>query len=201
MHGHQQHHRQQRGRLGWRGNLAAGCVEREHHQQHDLSNDTTASSGVLFNTLGAPLASAQGPTCTTNCGTASCAAARRPGEHPEQRGLARRICRRRSPARPGTSPAPRPPTATAGRARCRCCINDVFWQNRSFYIGVGALGAGTLNQQNVVALVPTLNQATHRRSASATYRQRGTTGTSACAATRGRPTTPPASRWRRRTRC
>jgi hypothetical protein len=30
--------------------------------------------------------------------------------------------------------------------------NDVFWQNRSFYIGVGALGAGTLNQQNVVTL-------------------------------------------------
>jgi hypothetical protein len=28
----------------------------------------------------------------------------------------------------------------------------VFWQNRSFYIGVGSLGTGTLNQQNVVAL-------------------------------------------------
>jgi len=30
--------------------------------------------------------------------------------------------------------------------------NDVFWQNRSFFIGVGALGGGTLNQQNVVTL-------------------------------------------------
>jgi hypothetical protein len=28
----------------------------------------------------------------------------------------------------------------------------VFWQNRSFYIGVGSLGTGTTNQQNVVAL-------------------------------------------------
>jgi hypothetical protein len=28
----------------------------------------------------------------------------------------------------------------------------VFWQNRSFYIGVGALGTGTQNQQNVVTL-------------------------------------------------
>jgi len=28
----------------------------------------------------------------------------------------------------------------------------VFWQNRAFYIGVGSLGSGTLNQQNVVAL-------------------------------------------------
>ena len=30
--------------------------------------------------------------------------------------------------------------------------NDVFWQNRSFYIGVGSLGTGTRNQQNVVSL-------------------------------------------------
>src|SRR5664279_4444247 len=36
-----------------------------------VSNDTTASSGVLFNTLGAPIASSQGPTCTSNCGTTS----------------------------------------------------------------------------------------------------------------------------------
>src|SRR5205823_10527478 len=36
-----------------------------------ISNDTTASSGVLFNTLGAPLASSSGPTCTSNCGTTS----------------------------------------------------------------------------------------------------------------------------------
>jgi len=32
------------------------------------SNDTTASSGVLFNTLGAPLASSQGP-CAYGTGT------------------------------------------------------------------------------------------------------------------------------------
>jgi hypothetical protein len=37
-------------------------------------------------------------------------------------------------------------------------FNNVFWQNRSFYIGVGALGSGTTNQQNVVTLYPTLNQ-------------------------------------------
>jgi hypothetical protein len=34
-------------------------------------NDSTASAGVLFNTLGGPLASQTGPTCTANCGTAS----------------------------------------------------------------------------------------------------------------------------------
>jgi hypothetical protein len=34
----------------------------------------------------------------------------------------------------------------------------VFWQNRTFNIQVGSFGAGTLNQQHVVTLVPTLNQ-------------------------------------------
>jgi hypothetical protein len=38
--------------------------------------------------------------------------------------------------------------------------NDIFWQNRDFHISVGPLGTGTLNQQNVVALIPTLNQPT-----------------------------------------
>ena len=45
-----------------------------------MSNDTTASSGVLFNTLGAPIASSQGPTCTSNCGTTSAASAGRSGD-------------------------------------------------------------------------------------------------------------------------
>jgi hypothetical protein len=30
--------------------------------------------------------------------------------------------------------------------------NDVFWQNRSFFIGVGGLGTGQQNQQSVVTL-------------------------------------------------
>jgi hypothetical protein len=30
--------------------------------------------------------------------------------------------------------------------------NDVFFQNRSLYIGIGNLGSGVINQQNVVAL-------------------------------------------------
>src|SRR5207237_8124774 len=41
---------------------------------------------------------------------------------------------------------------TCRRASYPELYNDVFWQNRSFYIGVGALGTGTTNQQNVVAL-------------------------------------------------
>jgi len=34
----------------------------------------------------------------------------------------------------------------------------VIWDNRTFNITVGALGTGTINQQNTVTLVPTLNQ-------------------------------------------
>jgi hypothetical protein len=119
-----------------------------------MSNDTTASSGVLFNTLGAPLASSGGPTCTSNCGTTSA---------PQPAGL---VAVQNSSVLesnlPGTITCPAGHFSTAGggtasNGSCRKVsypelYNDVFYQNRSFYIGVGSLGTGTLNQQNVVAL-------------------------------------------------
>jgi hypothetical protein len=115
------------------------------------SNDTTASSGVLFNTLGAPLASSQGPTCTSNCGTTSA---------PQPAGLVSiqnsAILFANLPATI-TCPAGHFTGPTAANGTCRrfsypLLDNNVLWQNRSFYIGVGALGGGTLNQQNVVTL-------------------------------------------------
>ncbi len=118
------------------------------------SNDSTASSGVLFNTLGAPDASAPGPTCKTNCGTASA---------PQAAGLVTMsntsLLQASLPALI-TCPAGHGTGGLLGsqiNANCRSFSyplldNDVFWQNRSFYIGVGALGTGTLNQQNVVSL-------------------------------------------------
>ncbi len=124
-----------------------------------MSNDTTASSGVLFNTLGAPLASSQGPTCTSNCGTASA---------PQPAGLVAiqnsAVFTANLPATI-TCPAGHFTGASATNGNCRSwsvplLYNDVFWQNRVFNIQVGTLGSGTLNQQNVVSLVPTLNQAT-----------------------------------------
>jgi hypothetical protein len=114
------------------------------------SNDTTASSGVLFNTLGAPLASSQGPTCTSNCGTASA---------PQPAGLVSiqtsAILTANLPATI-TCPAGHF-QASSGSNSCRSASyplldNNVFYQNRSFYIGVGALGGGTLSQQNIVTL-------------------------------------------------
>jgi hypothetical protein len=124
-----------------------------------MSNDTTASSGVLFNTLGAPLASTQGPTCTSNCGTASA---------PQPAGLVTiqnsAVLTANLPATI-TCPAGHFTSTSATNGNCRSwsvplLYNDVFWQNRVFNIQVGALGGGTTNQQNVVSLVPTLTQAT-----------------------------------------
>ncbi len=110
-----------------------------------MSNDTTASAGVLFNTLGAPLASTQQANCIqTGSTTASCPQVGGPGERAEQRDAGGQL--------PGDHHLPGRPLARADRhwrrsnGACRKVsypelYNDVFWQNRSFYIGVGALGA------------------------------------------------------------
>jgi hypothetical protein len=119
------------------------------------SNDSTASSGVLFNTLGAPQASAPGPcpgnsnpSATTPCVTVS---------NPQPAGL---VTMRNTSALTASLPllgfsCPTGHQTTTGNCRnfsVPVLDNDVFWQNRSFYIGVGALGTGTLSQQHVVAL-------------------------------------------------
>jgi hypothetical protein len=62
-----------------------------------------------------------------------------------------------------TCPAGHFAGTTATNGSCRSVsypelYNNVIWQNRTFNISVGALGTGPLNQQNVVALVPALNQ-------------------------------------------
>jgi hypothetical protein len=123
-----------------------------------VSNDTTASAGVLFNTLGAKLASSQGPTCTSNCGTTS---------KPQPAGLVTMAnsvvlqANINDPTVVGIKincPAGHASTDTVlGRLNGTCrnfsypaLYNDVFWQNRSFYIGVGALSAA--HQQNIVSL-------------------------------------------------
>ena len=121
------------------------------------SNDTTASAGVLFSTIGAPLASAGGINCMLT-GTTSC---------PQPAGI---VSVQNSvnltanlPAGTITCPAGhfQPGTPQSGTASTPpTCLkvsypelyNNVIWQNRAFDIGVGTLGTGTVNQQNVVAL-------------------------------------------------
>jgi hypothetical protein len=115
-----------------------------------VSNDTTASAGVLFNTLGAPMASTQSPPpVTTNNGTTSL---------PQPAGL---VTVQNSPQLTSsltgniTCPANHYAGNTATNGSCRTVsfpylANDVFWQNHAYYIGVGALSAAY--QQNIVSL-------------------------------------------------
>jgi hypothetical protein len=144
-----------------------------------VSNDTTASSGVLFNTIGAPLASSPGATNQTTSNTTSA---------PQAAGLVTmRNTSLLTASLPGAvlCPAghptnPNPILAALGigvlNGSCRSfsyprLYNDVIWENRSFYIGVGPLGTDNLNQQNVVSLynsfihTPAATQATTDSSA------------------------------------
>jgi len=127
------------------------------------SNDTSASSGSLFRTLGAPLASSQSatPGCLAqNGGNASC---------PQPAGL---VSMQNSPqltssfttgritCPPGNYAPGTPANGGTGSPGGGTCINisypalyyNIFWQNRSFQVGVGPLGTGAQNQQNVVSL-------------------------------------------------
>jgi len=126
------------------------------------SNDTTASSGVLFNTLGAPLASSPGPCGTNpangNQGTTPCVTT----STPQPAGL---VSIQNSAVlvanMPATIQCPAGHFAGTGAAStngtCRkfsypLLDNDVLYQNRVFHIGVIGTGTGTLNQQNTVGL-------------------------------------------------
>jgi hypothetical protein len=141
-----------------------------------VSNDTTASSGVLFNTLGAPLASAPGATNQTTSTTTSA---------PQPAGL---VTMPNSPNLVATF-AGLTITCPTNHPNCTSIsfpylANDLFWQNRSFYIGVGALSPAY--QQNIVSLYEsfTTNLAPSQPSADATSANGNGTiitgGTGAC---------------------
>src|SRR5437016_11070506 len=118
-------------------------------------NASTASSGVLFNTLGGPIASQQGPTCTANCGTTS---------HPQIAGVAAMqhsaVLIANLAAMPVVCPAGHfqgTGTNAATNGACRLVSypkleNNIIYHNSSYYIRVGALGYGALSQQNGVTL-------------------------------------------------
>ncbi len=148
------------------------------------SNDTTASSGVLFNTLGAPLASAPNATNQTTSSTTSA---------PQPAGLVVMPNSANLKSSLGTTsltcPAGNYSGTTAAGGTCNAVsypnlANDVFWQNRAFYIGVGSLSSA--HQQNVVTLYNafTGTAAASQPSADATTPNGGgaliTGGTGAC---------------------
>lgn len=115
-----------------------------------INNNSTASAGILFNTVGAPVASTHGNNCTTTA-TTSCpqpsGLVSIPNSAPLTAGLPTTI----------TCPPGHYAGANANNGSCRqesypLLANNVLWQNSSYYIGVGPLGTGTQNQQHVVAL-------------------------------------------------
>jgi hypothetical protein len=127
------------------------------------SNDTTASAGPLFNTIGAPLASSQGPCPVARNTDGTCPVAVTTST-PQPAGL---VSLPNSSNLMGSLPATitcptnRGPggTGTGGLNNGACryfsypeLYNNVLWENRVFYIGVGGLGNGTVNQQNIVTL-------------------------------------------------
>lgn len=114
------------------------------------SNDSTATSGVLFGSLFAPLASTPGSNCTMNNGSQSC---------PQVAGLVSvtnsAILQANLPTTGFSCPAGHGTAGNNGSCRSYSVpllANDVIWQNRSFFIGVGGFGQATQNQQKVVAL-------------------------------------------------
>jgi len=108
------------------------------------SNDSLASSGVLTQSIGTPVASAPPGSCVNASGTTSC---------PQSAG----VTSMQNSTLMTTSLTGLTVTCPPGQPSCTgfsnpLLANNVIWQNRSFEIGVGSLGAGNLNQQNLVSL-------------------------------------------------
>jgi hypothetical protein len=139
-----------------------------------MSNDTTASAGVLFKTIGAPFASTPPP----NCDPGSSPGATCPGNvnntsTNQPAGVATMSHTPNLVAALGTAGQTQPtcPTGygyyntngTTPNTSCRAVslpllANNVIWRNRAFHVEVGGPGTGLQNTQNIVTLVPVLNQ-------------------------------------------
>ena len=125
-----------------------------------ISNSTTATAGILFNALGAPIASQTGTSCTQGSGTASCPQVAGIVSVPNSSQLSANIATLPSilgvkllcPAGHFTGGGL---LGTAANANCKTAsvpelYNNVIWQNSAYYVGVGALDPAY--QQNVVTL-------------------------------------------------
>jgi len=133
-----------------------------------IANDTTGSAGVLFNTLGAPLASTPPPGCnvTGTCPALAPTSVFQPAGFVTMQHTPNLIASL-PPAAPGILAGVNCPVGhgAADDGLCRTfsipvLANNIFWQNRAFHITVGDFGSGLQNQQHLVGLVPLLNQTT-----------------------------------------
>ncbi|HVO61600.1 MAG TPA: Ig-like domain-containing protein [Terriglobales bacterium] len=123
-----------------------------------MDNDATASSGVLFNTLFAPLASSPGDNCVNpsnssqSCPQVSGVASTHNGPNLTANLPSSITC----PAGhgPGGTGMGGLVNGACKKASYPALYNNVIWENRSFFIGVGGFGdaAKNQNQQHVVTL-------------------------------------------------
>ncbi|MGA3806977.1 Ig-like domain-containing protein [Ralstonia nicotianae] len=125
-----------------------------------VSNDATASSGVLFNTDAAAQANVGPPNCTTVGAETTCQPITTSTNQPAGLETAPHTGNLNT-AFTGASGA-----CPAGMPNCTkisnpLMTNNLFWQNRTFHITVGGLDTGIQGLQNIVTLIPTLNQAGH----------------------------------------
>ncbi len=124
-----------------------------------VSNTSTAASGVLFQSLFAPLASTQGTNCSVNNGAHSC---------PQVAGLvsvtnSAVLTANMNLITPGGTGAITCPTGHGTKGSNSDCTkfsvpamtSDLFWQNRSLMISVGSPTSGFTNQQNTVTVYDT----------------------------------------------
>ncbi len=131
------------------------------------SNDTTATAGVLFKTLGAIMAASPPPGCTPTTDPSlpqnpNCTGANAP-HGPQPAGL---VTMYNTPNMIAELPAGVTCPSGYGYSNAADCrrlskpkmVNDLFWQNRSFSVSIIGTGTGTQSQQNLVALSPLLNQ-------------------------------------------
>ena len=120
-----------------------------------VSNNSTASSGVLFQSLFAPLASTPGNNCYANNGANSC---------PQVAGLvsvqnSAVLAANMDQLTGGTASVACPTNHGVNGTASDCTkysvpvlYNDLFWQNRTTMIGVGNLAGGLQNQNAQVTL-------------------------------------------------
>jgi Bacterial cadherin-like domain/IPT/TIG domain len=123
-----------------------------------VSNDATASAGVLFNTPAATQANVGPPNCTTVGAETTCSPITTSQYQPAGLETARHTTNFIAAF---TRPHVVCPT---GEPNCTTfsnpvLTNNLFWQNRTFYITVGGPNKNIAGLQNAVALNPSLNQA------------------------------------------
>jgi hypothetical protein len=150
-----------------------------------VSNDTTASAGVLFKTLGAINSSNPPPGCNAQTNPTlpqdpSCTGNAAP-HGPQPSGLVtmahtqnlneaiativptgsgpQLVC----PSGYGYANGAGSGNGGLNNADCKkfsrpALVNDLFWQNRTFSVNIVGPGSGNISQQNLVAITPQLNQ-------------------------------------------